>query len=203
MTPEDPSYPIESALLAGQGSGWRAAGPGRQTIHIIFTHPQQLREIWLNFHEPDVNARKSMSCVGSRIAESPFKKSYANSGTLVPHGSTRETEDHHVGLLAVTVLELSIIPDISWGNAFSPLEPGGLILTEQSRCEDVADGFLCSFTKRVDQLFSKYLWQGIPTRGLCTSSTHRGMRQHPVFQGWRMGEPCHLENLLLVQSFSS
>jgi hypothetical protein len=37
------------------------------------------------------------------------------------HGTTGETEDHHVELPAVTVLELSIIPDISGGNAFASL----------------------------------------------------------------------------------
>jgi len=39
-----------------------------------------------------------------------------------PQGATSETEDLHVELPAVTVLELHIIPDISGGNAFSSLE---------------------------------------------------------------------------------
>jgi hypothetical protein len=38
-----------------------------------------------------------------------------------PEGTTSETEDHHVDLPAVTVLELSIIPDISGGNAIASL----------------------------------------------------------------------------------
>jgi nuclear transport factor 2 (NTF2) superfamily protein len=38
-----------------------------------------------------------------------------------PQGATSETEDHHVELPAVTVLELSIIPDTSGGNAFASL----------------------------------------------------------------------------------
>jgi hypothetical protein len=38
-----------------------------------------------------------------------------------PHGTTNETEDHHVDLPSVTVLELSIVPDISGGDAFASL----------------------------------------------------------------------------------
>ena len=38
-----------------------------------------------------------------------------------PQGATRETEDHRVDLSSVTVLELSIIPDISGGNAHASL----------------------------------------------------------------------------------
>jgi hypothetical protein len=38
-----------------------------------------------------------------------------------PHGATRDTEDHRVDLPAVTVLELSIIPDASGGNARASL----------------------------------------------------------------------------------
>ncbi|MBW1815257.1 MAG: carbohydrate-binding protein [Deltaproteobacteria bacterium] len=75
ITSEDAAHPIESALLPGHASGWRAAGPGNQTIRLLFTNPQQLRRIWLN----------------------------------------------HVELPAVTVLELSIIPEISGGNALASL----------------------------------------------------------------------------------
>lgn len=38
-----------------------------------------------------------------------------------PNGSSRETEDLHVELTSVTVLELSIIPDISGADAFASL----------------------------------------------------------------------------------
>jgi len=54
VSSEHTSHPVECALVAGGGLGWRAAGPGRQTIRIIFTHPQPVRGIWLNFHEPEV-----------------------------------------------------------------------------------------------------------------------------------------------------
>src|SRR5688500_3392191 len=50
VTSEDAAHPIESALLPG-GSGWRAGRPGRQTIRLLFTHPQRLQRIGLNFVE--------------------------------------------------------------------------------------------------------------------------------------------------------
>ena len=52
LTSEEAAYPIESALLLGRGSGWRAAGPGEQTIRLLFAQPQRLRRIWLQFVEP-------------------------------------------------------------------------------------------------------------------------------------------------------
>jgi hypothetical protein len=38
-TSEDPTRPIEHALLPERTSGWRAAGPGKQTIRFLFDHP--------------------------------------------------------------------------------------------------------------------------------------------------------------------
>ncbi len=43
ITSEDAAYPIESALVPGGTSGWRAAGPGKQTIRLLFATPQPLQ----------------------------------------------------------------------------------------------------------------------------------------------------------------
>jgi hypothetical protein len=51
ITSEDIAHPIESALLPGGTSGWRAAIPGKQTIRILFSHPQNIRRIWIQFKE--------------------------------------------------------------------------------------------------------------------------------------------------------
>jgi len=45
ITSEDYDYPIESALLSGTGSGWRAARPGEQTIRLLFNEPLRLKRI--------------------------------------------------------------------------------------------------------------------------------------------------------------
>jgi hypothetical protein len=52
ITSENATHPIEDALLLSRVSGWRAAGPGKQTIRLLFANPQRLRLIWLNFVEP-------------------------------------------------------------------------------------------------------------------------------------------------------
>jgi hypothetical protein len=121
ITSEHSSHPIESALLANQGAGWRAAGPGRQTIRLIFTHPQSLRQIWLKFHESEVERTQEYVLRWSPDRGQSFQEIVRQQWNFSLHGSTTETEDHHVDLPAVTLLELSIMPDISRGNASASL----------------------------------------------------------------------------------
>ncbi|MGE3151244.1 MAG: carbohydrate-binding protein [Nitrospiraceae bacterium] len=117
ITSEDVAHPIESALLPGRDSGWRAAGPGKQTIRLLFTHPQRLRRIWMNFVEPEAERTQEYALRWSPDHGKSFKEIVRQQWNFSPRGATNETEDHHVELPAVTVLELSIIPDISGGNA--------------------------------------------------------------------------------------
>jgi hypothetical protein len=121
ITSEDTAHPIESALLPGRASGWRAAVPGRQTIRLLFNHPQQLRRIWLNFVESETERTQEYVLRWSPDSGRSFREIVRQQWNFSPQGATRETEDHHVELPAVTVLELSIIPDISGGNAIASL----------------------------------------------------------------------------------
>lgn len=122
ITSEDAAHPIESALLTGRTSGWRAAGPGEQTIRILFTYPQRLRRIWLNFVEPRIERTQEYFLRWSPDGGQSFREIVRQQWNFSPQGATCEMEDHHVELPAVTVLELSIIPDKSGGNAFASLE---------------------------------------------------------------------------------
>lgn len=117
ITSEDAAYPIESALLPGRDSGWRAAGPGEQTIRILFGHPQRLRRIWLKFVEPVIERTQQYVLRWSPDGGQSFREIVRQQWNFSPQGATCETEDHRVDLSGVTVLELSIIPDISGGNA--------------------------------------------------------------------------------------
>lgn len=121
ITSEDAAHPIESALLPGLASGWRAAGPGKQTIRLLFANPQRLRRIWLNFVES--HTERTQECVlrWSPDGGQSFREIIRQQWNFSPQGATSETEDLHVELPAVTVLELIIIPDISGGNAFASL----------------------------------------------------------------------------------
>ena len=120
ITSEDAAHPIEAALLS-MGSGWRAAGPGKQTIRLLFVHPQRLRRIWLNFFEPLTERTQEYVLRWSSDGGQSFREIVRQQWNFSPQGATFETEDHHVDLPAVTVLELSITPDTSAGNALASL----------------------------------------------------------------------------------
>ncbi len=121
ITSEDAAHPIESALLPGHDSGWCAAGPGKQTIRLLFANPQQLRRIWLNFVETRTRRTQEYVLRWSPDGGKSFREILRQQWNFSPEGATSETEDFHVDLPAVTVLELSIIPDISGGNALASL----------------------------------------------------------------------------------
>ena len=121
ITSEDAAHPIESALLPGRASGWRAAAPGKQTIRLLFTHSQRLRRIWLNFMEPAAERTQEYVLRWSPDSGQSFQEIVRQQWNFSPRGRTNETEDHHVDLPSVTVLELSIVPDISGGDAFASL----------------------------------------------------------------------------------
>lgn len=121
ITSEDAAHPIEAALLPGGASGWRAAGPGKQTLRLLFARPQRLRRIWLNFVETGTERTQEYVLRWSADGGQSFREIVRQQWNFSPQGATSETEDHHVDLPAVTVLELSIIPDTSGGNAFASL----------------------------------------------------------------------------------
>ena len=122
ITSEDAGHPIESALLPGRTSGWRAAGPGKQTIRLLFAHPQRLRRIWMTFVETRAERTQEYVLRWSADGGQSFREIVRQQWNFNPQGATGETEDHHVELPAVTVLELNIIPDTSGGMAFASLE---------------------------------------------------------------------------------
>jgi len=122
ITSEDAAHPIESALLlSGGAAGWRAAGPGEQTIRLLFDHPQRLQRIWLNFVETQAERTQEYVLRWSPDGGQSFQEIVRQQWNFNPQGATSEIEDHHVELAAVTVLELCIIPDISRGEAVAAL----------------------------------------------------------------------------------
>lgn len=122
ITSEDAAHPIESALLSGRATGWRAAGPGKQTIRLLFASPQRLRRVWLNFLETRIGRTQEYVLRWSSDGGQSFREIVRQQWNFSPDGATCQTEDHHVDLPAVTVLELSIIPDTSGGHALASLE---------------------------------------------------------------------------------
>lgn len=124
ITSENAAHPIESALLlqTENNSGWQAAEPGKQIIRLIFTKPQQLQRIWLNFVETDTERTQQYTLSWSPDSGQTFQEIVRQQWNFSPTGSSSETEDHQVNLQAVTILELSIIPDIKGGNVYATLD---------------------------------------------------------------------------------
>lgn len=113
ITSEDADHPIESALLPNPASGWRASVPGPQTIRFIFANPQKISQIRLIFVETEIERTQEYVLRGSSDGGKSYQEIFRQQWNFNPGGSTCETEDHHVELSAVSVLELCITPDIT------------------------------------------------------------------------------------------
>ena len=121
ISSEDARHPIESALLAGAGSGWRAAVPGQQTIRLLFAQPQQLRRIRVRFVETAMQRTQEYLLRWSGDAGQPFREIVRQQWNFSPEGSVTQTEEYRVDLSGVTVLELIITPDIGNEHAVASL----------------------------------------------------------------------------------
>ena len=120
LTSEDSDRPIESALQDGAGTGWRAAHPGPQTIWIDFDVPQPVREIYLQFETTERRTQQFVlqsSTDGGRSYSEIVRQQFVFS----PESTVREVERYFPHLNGVTDLKLTIIPDISGGEARATL----------------------------------------------------------------------------------
>ena len=121
ITSEEVDHPIESALLPGEGGGWRAATPGEQTIRLLLTPPQLLRRILLVFVETSAQRTQEYVLRWSADKGQSFKDIVRQQWNFNPDNSTSETEEHLVDLSGVTMLELIIRPDIGNKHAVASL----------------------------------------------------------------------------------
>jgi len=117
VTSEEEDYPIESALLSRETRGWRAAGPGTQTIRLVFDQPQRLRRIALVFEENDTKRTQEFVLRWSPDSGHSFREIVRQQWNFSPPETAQEVQEYQVELSDVTVLELLIIPDISGGTA--------------------------------------------------------------------------------------
>jgi len=121
ITSEDVDYSIESALIPGAGSGWRAAQPGEQTIRLLFDEPLRLRRIHLMFHEGEQERTQEFVLRWSPDGGQSYREILRQQYNFSPPGAAREVEDYDIDLDGVTALELKIVPDISGGSARASL----------------------------------------------------------------------------------
>jgi hypothetical protein len=122
ITSEAEAHPIESALLPGKNSGWRAASPGKQTIRLRFSCPLELKRIMLKFEESTIERTQEYCLRWSADGGQSYQEIVRQQWNFSPAGATDEIENFYVELPAVTVLELNIDPDISGKQAFASLE---------------------------------------------------------------------------------
>ena len=121
ITSEDAGHPVESALTADDGPGWLAGEPGEQTIRLLFDEPQALRQIQLVFGEEKRKRTQEFVLRWSGDGGLSYREILRQQYTFSPPGATLEVEEYVVNLQGVTVLELSIVPDISRGDARASL----------------------------------------------------------------------------------
>jgi hypothetical protein len=122
VTSEDKEYPVESALVAGEMRGWRAAASGTQTVRLIFDEPQRLTRIALVFEETETERTQEFVLRWSGDGGRSFREVVRQQWNFSPPKTTREVEEYQVELSDVTALELVIVPDISRGAARASLE---------------------------------------------------------------------------------
>jgi hypothetical protein len=121
ITSEDAGHPIEAALGERSGLGWRAEGPGEQTIRLRFEHPIPVQRVRLVVEEHERTRTQEFVLRATPAAEGPWRELARQQFNFSPSGATREQEDYQVNLPSVAGLELVLVPDISGGDARASL----------------------------------------------------------------------------------
>ena len=111
FTSEDPAFPVDSCF-SEEGSGWRSAEPGPQTIRLLFDRPGPVRRIQLEFVETETERAQEFTLGWAAERSGPFREMVRQQWNFSPQGSTREGEDYQVNLDGVAALELVIKPNL-------------------------------------------------------------------------------------------
>ena len=122
VTSEEEGFPVESALLLGETRGWRAASSGAQTLRLVFDQPQTLKHISLVFEEEQTERTQEFVLQWSADKGGPFREIIRQQWNFSPPNAIREVEEYQLKLFDVTVLELTIVPDVSGGTARASLK---------------------------------------------------------------------------------
>jgi hypothetical protein len=121
ITSEDPDFPIESALSANSGPGWRASQKGEQQIRLIFDQALAVHRIQLHFLEPTFDRLQEFTVRCLTAGGDQPREIVRQQWNFNPAGSTSELEDYEVNLDGVSALELVIRPDLTNNEAFATL----------------------------------------------------------------------------------
>jgi hypothetical protein len=121
VTSEDPDCPVEGALNPGNGRGWRAGVRGEQTIRLRFDQPQRLQCVRLRFVEAEFERTQEFTLRWWGDDGGPGHELVRQQWNFSPQGSTIEIEEYRVKLDSVSVIELTMRPDLGQGVATATL----------------------------------------------------------------------------------
>jgi hypothetical protein len=122
ITSEEKEFPVESAFTSGEAQGWRAAEAGPQTIRLVFDRPHELKRISLVFEESETTRTQEFVLRWSSDGGNSFREIVRQQWNFSPPETTREVEEYQVELSGITVLQLTIVPNISGGTARASLK---------------------------------------------------------------------------------
>jgi hypothetical protein len=122
ITSEEKDFPVESAFASGEVQGWRAGEAGPQTIRLVFDRPHRLKHISLVFEENETMRTQEFVLRWSSDGGNSFREIVRQQWNFSPPETTREVEEYQVELSSITVLELTIVPNISGGTARASLK---------------------------------------------------------------------------------
>lgn len=120
VSSEGADHPVESALIADSGTGWRAATAGEQVIRLLFDSPQELSCIRLKFVDEAQQRTQEFVLKWSSDGGISWHDIVRQQYHFSPPDTVCELEDYRVELNSVTALELRITPEIS-GGAYATL----------------------------------------------------------------------------------
>lgn len=123
FTSECPKHPVESALLLTASSdGWQAATASEQTLRVIFDTPRTIEHIVLIVDEQQQSRTQEFVLRWLMDKDSAYREIVRQQYHFSPPNTTREIEHYTLNLKQLKALELTIIPDISGGEACATLK---------------------------------------------------------------------------------
>ena len=120
VTSEAEGAPVESVLDSGSETEWRASTSGLQVIRIIFGEPKTIKRIQLEFREATLERTQEFT-VHATSVRGERTEVIRQQWTFSPQGSTQEAEDYQLNLNNISIVELTITPDLNHGGARASL----------------------------------------------------------------------------------
>ena len=110
-------YRLQDGVAGQHAEGGRVQRPGLQTVRLLFDKPLRVKHVHIVFHEDEQQRTQEFLLRWSSDGGRSFREIVRQQYNFSPPDNAREIEDYEVDLVGLTVLEISISPDISGGFA--------------------------------------------------------------------------------------